>query len=161
MDRNYNVLLLHRVRLLIYFRTLCNLGLFIIPFFTHPSDKLLICKLVATMGWGGKANQKPFVPIFANPALINTYTTSYVKVFHAYILCVDFRFHREADTWEYDRGRWQHRLLLFLPSATKLFQGNIFTPACDTVYGWVSGRHPVGRHPPGQTPPPRQTPPPG
>ena len=50
----------------------------------------------------------------------------------------------------------------FLPPATKLRQGNVFTPGCHSVHrGGVchthpSGtrdKHPLGRHPPGQTPP--------
>ena len=56
---------------------------------------------------------------------------------------------------------------LFITTAMKLQQGNVFTPVCHSVHRGVSatplGRHPLGRHPPGQTPPvrhpPGQTPP--
>ena len=58
----------------------------------------------------------------------------------------------------------------FLPSATKLWQGNMFTPVCHSVHRGVlpqgsasvhAGIHtaPLGRHPPpGQTPPGRHPP---
>ena len=51
---------------------------------------------------------------------------------------------------------------MFLPPATKLRQGNVFTPVCHSVHGGVChppGRHPhLGRHSPGQTPPRADTP---
>ena len=72
----------------------------------------------------------------------------------------------------------QHHLLPrypFLPPATKLWQGNVFTPVYQSFFsqGGVSvpmhagihtpGRHPLGRHPLADTPsrqtPPGQTPP--
>ena len=43
----------------------------------------------------------------------------------------------------------------FLPSATKMWQGNIFTGVCQSVCSQregVSGRHPPGRHPRADTP---------
>ena len=43
---------------------------------------------------------------------------------------------------------------LFFPSATKLWQGNVFTGICHSVDRGVSGRHPRA-----DTPPPQQTPP--
>ena len=62
---------------------------------------------------------------------------------------------------------------MFLPSATKLRQGNVFTPVCHSVHKGGSasmhagidplGRHPPGRHPQGDTPlgrPPRADTPP-
>ena len=52
---------------------------------------------------------------------------------------------------------------LFLPAATKLGQGNVFTGVCDSVNrgGGVSprSRHPPGADTPEQTHPPEQTPP--
>ena len=52
---------------------------------------------------------------------------------------------------------------MFLPSATKLRQGNVFTPVCHSVHKGGSasvhaGIDPLGRHPPGQTPPQADTP---
>ena len=45
----------------------------------------------------------------------------------------------------------------YLPYATKLWQGNIFTGVCQQggclpqcMLGYTPGRHPPGRHPPGQ-----------
>ena len=57
-------------------------------------------------------------------------------------------------------------LVVSLPSATKLWQGNDFTPVCHSVHGGAClrqcmlGYTPIlGRHPPGQTPaPPADTP---
>ena len=68
---------------------------------------------------------------------------------------------------------------MFLPSATKLQQGNAFIPVCHSVHRGVFGRHPLvdpgqthpsrtdtpgqtppGQTPPGQTPTPRHTLPP-
>ena len=45
----------------------------------------------------------------------------------------------------------------YLPPATKLRQGNVFTPVCHSVHRGeclhlVRGTCPLGRHPPGQTP---------
>ena len=40
---------------------------------------------------------------------------------------------------------------VLLPPATKLRQGNVFTPVCHSVHGG-GVCHPPGRHPPGQTP---------
>ena len=51
---------------------------------------------------------------------------------------------------------------LFLPSAKKLWKGNVFTSVCQELcpQRGMSGRTPQGRHPAGQTPP-GQTPSPG
>ena len=43
-----------------------------------------------------------------------------------------------------------NQIAILLPSATKLHQGNIFTPVCHSVHRRVSATPP----PPGQTPPP-------
>ena len=75
----------------------------------------------------------------------------------------------------YPAGTTTFNALLFLPSATKLRQGNVFKPVCHSVHGGVSvlvhagihNTHPLGQTPPRQTPlpplgrhpHPRQTPP--
>ena len=46
------------------------------------------------------------------------------------------------------------RVTLFLLTATKLRQGNVFTPVCYSVHMGVSATHPSGKTPPGQTPHP-------
>ena len=63
------------------------------------------------------------------------------------------------------------RHIYLLPPATKLWQGNVFTPVCHSVHregcvclwSWggvcrLLGRHSLGRPPPGQTPPGRHPP---
>ena len=35
-------------------------------------------------------------------------------------------------------GKWAVRIPLFLPPATKLWEGNMFTPVCDSVHTGVS-----------------------
>ena len=69
----------------------------------------------------------------------------------------------------YQSQKWG--VILLLPSATKLWQGNVFTPVSHSVHGLSHprpGHNTLGRHPPGQTPPgrhpsgrhpPMQTPP--
>ena len=49
----------------------------------------------------------------------------------------------------------KYRVVTFLPAATKLGQGNVFTGVCDSVHrgGVYASGTPPGRHPPGQTPP--------
>ena len=51
---------------------------------------------------------------------------------------------------------------IYLPPATKLWQGNVFTPVCQSFCsqgrGSLSGRPPIQR-PPGQKPPWTETPP--
>ena len=56
----------------------------------------------------------------------------------------------------------------FYRPQTKLREGIVFTPVCDSVHGgggvypsmqWAGGVHPARQTPPGQTPP-RETPPP-
>ena len=68
--------------------------------------------------------------------------------------------------WHTPLCHWSRDITL-LPPATKLRQGNVFTPVCHSVHGEVSasgpgeesathtlGRHPLGRHPPcADTPP--------
>ena len=55
------------------------------------------------------------------------------------------------------------KLPRYLPPATKLRQGNVFTPVCSSVHRGVChpspGQTPPGRHPPGQKPPQADTPP--
>ena len=68
-------------------------------------------------------------------------------------------------------NRWGVQSVLFLPSATKLRQGNIFRNVCQefcpqgrvsaSVLCWDTpppGRHPLGRHTPWADTPPGQTP---
>ena len=49
---------------------------------------------------------------------------------------------------------------LFLPSAKKLWKGNVFTSVCQELcpQRGMSGRTPLGRHPPGRHPPGRHPP---
>ena len=70
------------------------------------------------------------------------------------------------------RLRWVNKCQSFLPSATKLWQGNIFTSVCQEfcprggvwclpqcMLGYTTpspGRYPLGRHPPADTPLPRR-----
>ena len=44
----------------------------------------------------------------------------------------------------------------YLPPATKLGQGNVFTPVCHSVHGGVCHTHTPGETPPGQTAHPAQ-----
>ena len=46
-----------------------------------------------------------------------------------------------------------------LPPATKLWQGNVFTPVCHSVHGGICHTPSPGQTPPRQTPSPGQTPP--
>ena len=123
--------------------------------------------------WNNNAHSSIAKTGFALISRISTFlnrTISPLKIVHLW----GVSYHRQENCVTVQMSNWQMSLFQFLLSATKLWQGNVFTPVCHSIHRggclpldlggmsatppWADthpGRHPSvdtspGRHPPAQ-----------